>query len=60
VEEETGLAIPSSKFRFVGVTNDVMRGDDLHYITLFLAVNIPADAEPVNAEPDKCERAWLG
>jgi ADP-ribose pyrophosphatase YjhB (NUDIX family) len=60
VEEETGLAIPPKTFRFVGVTNDVMRGEDLHYITLFLAVDIPADAVPINVEPEKCERKLLG
>ena len=52
-----GLKLPASDFRFVGVTNDVMRDEGLHYITLFTAVNIPADAVIVNAEPTKCDGA---
>lgn len=51
------LDIPPSNFKFVGVTNDVMSPEGLHYITLFMSVVLPADAVPINAEPDKCEGA---
>ncbi len=49
------LDIPASGYKFVGVTNDVMGPEGLHYITLFMSVIISPGVEPVNAEPEKCE-----
>ncbi len=54
VMEETGLTITTS--RFVGVTNDIMREENRHYITLFVQADCPS-GEPIVCEPDKC-RGW--
>ncbi|MEK7615213.1 MAG: NUDIX domain-containing protein [Patescibacteria group bacterium] len=59
VEEETALKI--SNPRFVGVTNDIMREENRHYITLFVQAECPS-GEPLICEPNKCTgwewRAW--
>jgi 8-oxo-dGTP diphosphatase len=49
--EETGLT--ASKFRFVGVTNDIFSSDK-HYITIFMLA-LDVSGEPKVLEPDKCE-----
>jgi 8-oxo-dGTP diphosphatase len=49
--EETGVALPPARFRLAGVTNDVMAGEGLHYVTLFMAATT---CRVVNAEPHKC------
>jgi 8-oxo-dGTP diphosphatase len=54
VEEETGLRV-SSGFRLVHVSNDMMREDGKHYITLFMLGVYDGAAEPRVCEPDKCE-----
>lgn len=54
--EETGLALPPARFSLAGVTNDVMAGEGLHYVTVFMGARL-TDAEVaaiVNAEPHKC------
>lgn len=54
--EETGLSIAPERFAFLGVTNDVMPEDGLHYITVLQRVQLTVDeASSIrNAEPHKC------
>ncbi|GAA5862212.1 hypothetical protein JCM3774_004825 [Rhodotorula dairenensis] len=56
VLEETGLVIAEPDVRFLTATNDIFATDKKHYITLFMACRVPADAEPAVCEPEKCER----
>ena len=56
--EETGIVI--DKAGFLGVTNDVMKFDDKHYVTLFFSATIWNGTAKV-MEPDKCvEWKWFG
>lgn len=56
-EEECAVAVPAERFSFVGVTNDIMPDDKLHYITIFVRATLTAEdvARLKNMEPDKCE-----
>ena len=53
VQEETGLTV--TDVRLGTVLNVVDEPTGYHYVTIFMVATAPADAEPVNAEPDKCE-----
>jgi 8-oxo-dGTP diphosphatase len=54
VEEETGLRV--SNVRFLNATNDYMRAEGKHYVTLFVTcVRDDGSQEARNLEPDKCE-----
>jgi 8-oxo-dGTP diphosphatase len=57
--EECGLALAAGRWRHVFTSNNVMAGEDLHYITLFLHAELSAgEAGGVrNLEPHKCE-SW--
>jgi len=48
--EETGLKV--SKLQFAGVTDDFFQQEDLHYITIFFAVDYKS-GEILQKEPDK-------
>lgn len=61
VAEETGLDLGAARYRFTGVTNDIMppkrQGEsNLHYVTIFMAADLSREeAEAVrNLEPHKC------
>lgn len=56
LQEETGLSVPSHRFRFVTATNDIMAAEHLHYITIFLLAEITKEEADVvaNLEPEKC------
>jgi len=54
VLEETGLRIKN--LRMVGITNDIFKEEDKHYITIYFVAE-PETGEPEVKEPDKCE-AW--
>ncbi|MFO8016690.1 MAG: NUDIX hydrolase [Candidatus Woesearchaeota archaeon] len=54
VLEETGLSIKD--VRFLTATNDMMKDDEKHYITLYLVADHER-GEPENKEPEKC-RGW--
>lgn len=52
--EETGLKV--SRVGFLTATNDYMREEDKHYVTLFtVCVRENESDEPRVLEPDKCE-----
>jgi 8-oxo-dGTP diphosphatase len=52
--EETGLRVKN--VRFVTATNDVMKKDNKHYITMFMVCErVDEDDEARVMEPDKCE-----
>ena len=54
VLEETGLTL--TDVRLGTVLNVVDEPTGYHYVTIFMvATTDPADAEPVNTEPEKCE-----
>lgn len=62
VAEECGVAVPPGAWHVVGVTNDVMAAEDLHYVTVFVAARVGAAALAAleNKEPDKCAGwAWV-
>ncbi|MBQ6027338.1 MAG: NUDIX domain-containing protein [Alphaproteobacteria bacterium] len=57
LREETGIIIPSEKFRFVCITNDIY--PDAHYITLHYRTD-SVTAIPKLMEPAKCaEWRWF-
>jgi len=61
-EEETGLRIHSKRIRLIHITNDIMKVDQLHYITIFMECDITEKemAKIKNLEPNKCEKwIWL-
>lgn len=41
--------------KFLTVTNDVMREEGKHYVTLFMVCEREGEEEPKNLEPEKCE-----
>lgn len=52
VQEEMGMEI--SDVCFAHVTNDIMREEEKHYVTIFMMGHSGA-AEPSNPEPNKCD-----
>eukprot|EP00239_Pterosperma_sp_CCMP1384_P009580 CAMPEP_0197860640 /NCGR_PEP_ID=MMETSP1438-20131217/36146_1 /TAXON_ID=1461541 /ORGANISM="Pterosperma sp., Strain CCMP1384" /LENGTH=143 /DNA_ID=CAMNT_0043477583 /DNA_START=50 /DNA_END=481 /DNA_ORIENTATION=- len=54
VQEETAIALPHDKFSFAHVSNDIMKDDNKHYITIFMKADVPDDVEAENMEPNKC------
>jgi 8-oxo-dGTP diphosphatase len=55
VQEEMGVTLPSVEF--LHVTNDIMRQENKHYITIFMVGELrdPVRQRPQNMEPEKCE-----
>lgn len=55
VQEEMGLTL--SSVEYLHVTNDIMRQDKKHYITIFMMGELqdPVHQRPQNLEPEKCE-----
>ncbi|KAL1863247.1 hypothetical protein Plec18170_000079 [Paecilomyces lecythidis] len=52
--EETGLALED--LRFLTATNNVMKAENKHYITIFMGGTVVGDKpEPQLLEPEKCE-----
>jgi 8-oxo-dGTP diphosphatase len=61
--EETGLKVKN--IRFLTATNDVMKKDNKHYITMFMVCErVDEEDEARVMEPDKCEgwewSSWEG
>jgi len=55
VDEETGLGIQN--IRYLSATNDIMKKDNKHYITVFMMCERAEEARsPAIREPEKCER----
>jgi len=55
--EETGLEI--SNLRLLGITNDIFKKENKHYITIFVVADCPT-GEPELLEPNKCSGwYWL-
>ncbi|MFA6130681.1 MAG: NUDIX hydrolase [Patescibacteria group bacterium] len=54
VLEETGLILDD--FSFETITNDIMQGEDLHYVTIFYRATWK-NGDPCICEPEKCS-AW--
>jgi 8-oxo-dGTP diphosphatase len=52
VEEEMGIS-ELQDVAFCHVTNDIMREEDRHYVTLFMLAR--TGKEPQNLEPHKCD-----
>mmetsp|Transcript_35116 Transcript_35116/g.81203 ORF Transcript_35116/g.81203 Transcript_35116/m.81203 type:complete len:279 (-) Transcript_35116:202-1038(-) len=59
VEEETALSILRPSCRMVHITDDPMRLEGKHYLTIFMAAEVTEgrNLEPKNMEPDKC-KGW--
>jgi 8-oxo-dGTP diphosphatase len=58
VLEECGLELDDSSLQFAHVTNDPMKPEGKHYITIFMkskCVPTSPPQEPKTLEPDKCE-----
>ena len=58
IREEMGLSLLSSSdtnIEFLHVTNDIMKDDEKHYVTIFMVAKAPSGAIPENLEPEKCE-----
>jgi 8-oxo-dGTP diphosphatase len=53
VLEETGIAVSPGAFETLSVSNDVMRAEGRHYVTIVMAARLPAGAKARNLEPDK-------
>lgn len=49
--EETGLCVAKQDMRFLTATNDIFSTDKKHYITLFMACQVPDDARPDVSPP---------
>lgn len=57
VEEETGIISEFQENSVVYLSNDVFLAENKHYVTLFLATEVPAETIPELREPHKCE-SW--
>lgn len=56
VEEETGLILKRESLVFGHVTNDIMRSENKHYVTVFMMGEcVSSSLRPMNLEPHKCE-----
>jgi len=57
VMEEMYLDLPpADEIRVGHVTNDIMRDEEKHYVTIIMMAQLPPGAPlPTNTEPDKCE-----
>lgn len=51
--EEGGVMVDPADMVPLGFTNDIMRDDNKHYITLFMACRLPVGQVPQNREPHK-------
>jgi 8-oxo-dGTP diphosphatase len=57
LDEETGLKVKN--IRYLTATNDIMKADNKHYITLFMVCVREDDSQEAEVlEPDKCEE-WV-
>lgn len=56
VLEETGLQLDTPEYAYA--VNSVFPDSGKHYVTVFCRAEVPASAQPVNCEPDKCE-GWV-
>ena len=58
VHEETGIKIKN--IRFVTATNDILKKENKHIITLFMLADFASGKVQIK-EPDRCERwEWFG
>ena len=56
IQEEMNLDLDTSQVGFAHVTNDMMKGEDKHYVTIFMMATCQEGSTvPQNMEPDKCE-----
>jgi 8-oxo-dGTP diphosphatase len=54
VKEEMNLDVDPTSVRLAHVTNDMMKSEEKHYVTIFMMATYE-DAVPQNMEPHKCE-----
>lgn len=58
--EETGLKVPESEMKLLGVYNVFRREKGFHFIDINIACKFPADQTPTNTEPDNHEDwSWM-
>jgi len=58
VKEEMNLDLDKETVTFLHVTNDIMKEEEKHYVTIFMLASCTSSKEqqqPINMEPDKCE-----
>ena len=56
VKEEMNLDLEPTSIQFGHVTNDIMKSEDKHYVTIFMMGRCSTtNSVPLNMEPDKCE-----
>ena len=55
IREEMNLDLAIDGIQFAHVTNDPMKTEDKHYVTIFMMAPSPPGSIPENMEPDKCE-----
>lgn len=54
--EEMDLVLAPENVTFAHVTNDMMKSEDKHYVTIFMMATCQEETvTPKNMEPDKCE-----
>ena len=57
VKEETGIKV--SNIRFAGLTNDIFKKENKHYITVFMLCSWESGEAQIK-EPEKCEvQGWF-
>ena len=56
IHEEMDLVLARDKVVFAHVTNDMMKSEEKHYVTIFMMATCQdSTVMPKNMEPDKCE-----
>lgn len=58
VKEEMNLDLDKDTVTFLHVTNDIMKEEEKHYVTIFMLSSCATQQkqqQPINMEPDKCE-----
>jgi 8-oxo-dGTP diphosphatase len=55
IKEETDIDVEEASIQYLMATNNVMSTDNMHYVTIFMAVQVDKDVEASLMEPTKCD-----